>query len=183
MNSAHELLTIRVGEARAQFLGDVASALKEATSGAEFDPPTQADIEEALKVQIAHGKRLLEMAEAACNDLASYVKLQATIHKVLTGALAEAAKHFRDCLAMVTVWMDRQGLPLEGAQEMATLTRKLDDCRAQLLAAWPDVFPGLEMEKVNQAIHDLDCGKGRSLESMPAELTSFSWRPRRNWIF
>jgi hypothetical protein len=171
MSPVDEVLTLRVGSARARFLDDIALALKDATSGeAVPDSPSRADIESALKAQIGHGKQLLEMAEAACRDLGSYVKLQPTVHKVLIGALSEAARSFRDLDAMVANWTHRHGQPLEGAEEFSPLARKLDDRRAELIAAWHDVFPGLEVDRVSQAIRNLDAGKGRPLHAVLADL-------------
>jgi hypothetical protein len=56
---AEEQLAVRVGRARARFVEDWVLALKDAE-------PSKADIEEALQEQIGQGRRLLEMAEAAC---------------------------------------------------------------------------------------------------------------------
>jgi hypothetical protein len=171
MTSVDELLTIRVGSARARFLDDVALALRDATSGqASAGSPSKADIEAELKVQIGHGRQLLEMAEAACSDLASYVKLQPTVHKVLTDALSETAKYFRYFQEMLADRTHRHGQSLDGAQELPALVSRLDNCRAELIAAWHDVFPGLELDRVCEAIHNLDAGKGRPLDAVLADL-------------
>jgi hypothetical protein len=171
MSAVDEVLTLRVGSARARFLDDIALALRDATSaGASPASPSKADIEAELKTQLGHGKELLEIAEAACRDLGSYVKLQPTVHKVLTGALAETARHFRDLHEMLAGWTQRHAQALKGAEDVCPLARKLDDCRAELIAAWHDVFPGLEVDRVSRAIRNLDAGKGRPLDAVLTDL-------------
>jgi hypothetical protein len=175
MTFTDEVLTIRVAGARTRFLDEVTSALKEAASRSiETEAPSKADIEAELRLQIGHGRRLLAMAESACNDLPAYVKLQPTIHKVLTEALAEAAKHFQGLQTMAVDWRRRQVEMFDGTKEFAPLINKLDDVRAHLIAAWHDVFPGLELDKVSQAIQDLDAGKGRPLDTVLAEFAGKS---------
>jgi hypothetical protein len=64
----------------------------------------------------------------------------------------------------------RVGEALDAEHDLSPLIRKLDDLRAQLIAARHDVFPGLELDRVAQALNDLDAGKGRPLETVLAEL-------------
>jgi hypothetical protein len=169
MTPADELLAMRVGEERARFWGDLVNlAFKEAH--AEAGPPNKANIEAALRQQIGHGNRLLYMAQSACRDLAEYVKLPPVFHKVLMEALAEAVKHFRELREMVADWTRRQGVSLAGAEDLDPLISGLDDSRAVLFAARHSVFPGLEPDRVSQAIRDVDAGRGRPLDDVLAEL-------------
>lgn len=172
MTPADELLAMRVGRERARFWGDLVTlAFEEAASEhAAAAPPNKAVIEGALREQIGHGKRLLYMAQSASRDLAEYLKLPPAVHKVLMEALAEAVKHFRELREMVANWTRRQGVSLAGAEDLGPLITGLDDSRAELFAARHSVFPGLEPQRVSEAIHDLDAGRGRPLDEVLAEL-------------
>ncbi|HVS40467.1 MAG TPA: hypothetical protein VMS17_33225 [Gemmataceae bacterium] len=124
---ADEQLAARVGRARARFVEDFALALKDAELG-------KADIEEALQEQIDHGKRLLEMAEAACH-LASAGRLRTDTRNQMGSALSVGVKAFRDLLEAAADWTMRHGAPLGGEQHLAPLIAEMDRCRVELVSS------------------------------------------------
>jgi hypothetical protein len=121
---ADERLAVRVGRARARFVEDFTLALKDAE-------PSKADIEEALREQIGHGRRLLEMAEAACY-LASFARLGPDTRRQMESALTVGVKAFRDLQETVTDWTRRHGVSLQGEQDLGPLVAEMDRCRAEL---------------------------------------------------
>ena len=124
MTLVDERLTVRKSRAHVRFVEDFTLALKEAE-------PSKAAMEDALKDQIGHGKRLLEMAEVACY-LASVKQLQPITHKDMEWALTMGVRAFRDLHEMVADWTRRHGESLEGAQDLGSLVTELECCRAEL---------------------------------------------------
>jgi hypothetical protein len=128
MISADERLAVRMSRAHVRFMEDAALTL---TLAAKESEPIKADIDEALKDEIGHGRRLLEMAEAACH-LASVGRLQPETRGHMKWALTAGAQAFRELQEMATEWTRRHGSSLDGAQELGPLVAEMDGCRAEL---------------------------------------------------
>jgi hypothetical protein len=138
MTLADERLTVRKSRAYARFVEDFTFALKETE-------PTKAAIEDAIKEQIEHGRRLLDMAEAACY-LASVKRLQPDTQKDMESALTTGVRAFRDLQEMVADWMRRHGESLEGAEDLGPLVVDMDRCRAELAFGSQQRDTGADLE-------------------------------------
>ena len=121
---ADERLAVRVGTARARFVEDYALALKDSE-------PSKADLEDALREQIGHGRQLLEMVEVACR-LASVAPLRPNIHRAMESSLAVGLKAFRDLQETVADWTRRHGVSPEGERDLGFLVVEMTHCRAEL---------------------------------------------------
>ena len=125
MTSVDERLAVRKkSRAHVRFVEDFTLALKESE-------PSKADIEEALQDQIGHGRRLLEMGEAACY-LASVARLRGDTRTEIEWALTAGVKAFRDLQEMVAEWTRLHGVSLEGEHDLGPFVAEMDHCRAEL---------------------------------------------------
>lgn len=152
MTSASEQLAVRMSRAHVRFVEDATFALKESE-------PSKADIEDALRDQICHGKRLLGMAELACRRLASPTGLQASTHREMIWALTVAGKDFRDLQEMVASWTRVHGI-LEGTEDVNSLVAELGDLKAELVA-WQEPqeeVPAFDVELTRRAREAYDRG-------------------------
>lgn len=119
-----ERLAVHRAIARVRVVEDVNFALEETK-------PSKAGIEEALQDQIGDGRRLLEMAEAACY-LASVPRLRPDTHKHMVRALTDAVQAFRDLQEMVANWIEQHHVSLTGEQELTPLLAKMEQFRDEL---------------------------------------------------
>jgi len=103
MRPAAEQFAVRMSRARVRFLEDATIALRESE-------PSKADIEDALRDQLGHSKRLQDMAEVSCRCLASPTGLQPSTHKEMIWALTVAVKDFRDLQEMLDSWTPIHGV-------------------------------------------------------------------------
>jgi hypothetical protein len=83
---------------------------------------------------------------------------------------------FRAWLALAQQLADPPALAGRAGDDLAPprLLSKLRECVAEtdrLLTTWGPIMPGLELNRVAQAIKDLDAGKGVLLEEILARLT------------
>jgi hypothetical protein len=138
MTLADERLTVRKSRAYARFVEEFTFALKETE-------PSKAAMEEALRDQIDHGRRLLEMGEAACY-LASVKRLQPDAQKDMEWALTTGVRAFRDLQERVADWTRRQGESLKGTEELGPLVVGMDRCRAELASGSQQATASAELE-------------------------------------
>ncbi len=138
MTPADERLMVRKSRAHVRFVEDFTFALKETE-------PSKPAIEDTLKEQIDHGKRLLEMAEAACY-LASVKRLQPDTQKDMEWVLTTSARAFRDLQEVVADWTRQHGEALNGAQELASLVAEMDRCRTELACESQQRVAGIDLE-------------------------------------
>jgi hypothetical protein len=162
-SAASERLAVRMSRAHIRFVEDTTIALKEAE-------PAKADIEDALRDQLGHGRRLLAMAETACRCLASPSGLPPAIHKEMSWASTVALKDFRDLQEAVLSWTRTHGA-LEGAHELAALLAELGDLQAEL-CSWRELQEEVpfDPELIRQARAAYDRGDFQELAEVIRDL-------------
>ncbi len=160
VSTAGELLAVRMGRAHIRFIEDTTFALRESS-------PEKADIERALQDQVSHGKRLLEMAEAACRWQASSAGLLPAIHKEVIWALTVSLKDFRDVQELVGSWTAMHGA-LEGEPALSALVTELSDLHAELVSEGES--PAFDVQLIRQAREAYDRGDFQELREVIRDL-------------